>query len=97
MQEQYFNVAGQVYTFDQYLKVDPRCNSVIIINRGDGLVRVNGVPLAQSPLGAGFAGESVAFSGNAGECFRGMLEIVFDPANTDPRVCVLQKFYIDKE
>jgi hypothetical protein len=97
MQERFYNITGQVYTFDQYLKVDARTNSVIVINRGDGVVRVNGVPLAPSPLGPGFAGESVAFSGNAGEYFRGMLEIVFDPANTDPRVCVLQKYYIDQD
>lgn len=94
--EQFFNVSGQVYTVNQYLKVDGRCNAVVIINRGDGVVFVNGVPLSPSTLGAGFAGESITFGGNGGEYFRGMLELTFTPGTVDPRCAVIQKYYIDQ-
>lgn len=91
-----FNVSGQLYTVDQYLKVDPLTNSVTIINRGNGVIYVNGIPLAPSTLGAGFAGESIAFAGNEDELFRGMLEIRFAPGTVTPAACVIQKFYINQ-
>jgi hypothetical protein len=90
-----FNVFGQIYKFDQYLKVDKKCNGVTFINRGDSVVLVNGVPLAPSPLGPGFAGESIAFSGNEGEVYRGDIEIRFVAGGVDPQIVVLQKFYLD--
>lgn len=89
-----FNVSGQIYTFDQYLKVDPYCNSVTFINRGDSVVLVNGIPLAPSPLGPGFAGESIAFSGNEGEVYRGDIELRFVAGGTSDQCAVLQKFYL---
>jgi len=89
-----FNVFGQIYTFDTYLKVDQMCNAVTFINRGDSVVYVNGVPLAPSPLGPGFAGESIAFSGNEGEIYRGDIEVRFVPGGTSDQVVVLQKFYL---
>lgn len=93
--DKHYNIAGQLYSVGQYLAVDPRCNAVIIINRGDGVVFINGIPLAPSPLGAGNAGESITLSGNAGEYFRGMLELVFAPGTVNPAAVIVQKFYID--
>ena len=89
-----FNIYGQLYTSDQYLKVDQYCNGVTFINRGDSVVYVNGVPLAPSPLGPGFAGESIAFSGNEGEVYRGDIELRFAAGGTSNQVAVLQKFYL---
>ena len=95
--DKFFNIAGQLYSNNQYLAVDPRCNAVIIINRGNGVVFINGIPLAPSPLGAGNAGESITLSGNQGEYFRGMLELVFAPGTVTPAAVIVQKFYIDQK
>lgn len=90
-----YNVFGQSYTFDTYLKVDERCNGVTFINRGDGVAFVNGIPLAPSPLGVGFAGESISFGGNKDELFRGMIDLKFAPGATVTEVVIVQKFYLD--
>lgn len=94
MSDKFFNVAGQLYTQNQYLAVDQRCNAVMVVNRGDGVLFINGIPLAPSPLGPGNAGESITLGGNAGEYYRGMLELVFTPGTANPAAVIVQKFYI---
>ena len=90
-----YNVFGQSYTVESYYKVDPNCNGATFINRGDGVAYINGIPLAPSPLGAGFAGESISFGGNKDEIFGGMIDLKFAPGATVNDVVIVQKFYLD--
>lgn len=89
-----FNIAGQSYTVDQYVKPDRDCNGWTAINRGDGVVFINGIPLSPSPLGPGFAGETFTVGGNKGEIWGGDLNVQFAPGQLSPNLVLIQKFYI---
>jgi hypothetical protein len=88
-----YNVSGQGYYSDQYIKPDPLCNGWTAINRGDGLAYINGIPLSPSPV-PGTAGESITIGGNLGEIWGGDLQLSFDKTATVFNVVVIQKFYL---
>lgn len=92
---QEYNISGQSYYENQYLKPDPKCNGWIAINRGDGVVFINGIPLSPSTT-PGTAGESFSVGGNEGEIWGGDLHIQFATGATVQDLVLVQKFYLKK-
>lgn len=87
-----YNIYGQGYYTNQYVKPDPKCNGWTAINRGTGLAYINGIPLAP-PAVPGTAGDSFSVGGNLGEIWGGDLNISFEPGFTNNLVLV-QKYYL---
>ena len=96
----FYNQAGQSYFDSQSVQVIPFCNGWVAINKGDTLVRVNGIPLKPYPPGhPELSGESYGVAGNLGEVFVGdnmVIQVVFDTAagGVAPWVIIAQKFYL---
>lgn len=89
----HWNVYGQLYYENQDIRPADNCNGFTVINRGTGIVRVNGVPLSP-PAVVGDAGDSITFSGNVGEIYGGRITINFAPGTPTPQAVVIQKFYL---
>lgn len=89
-----YNAQGQEYRTSQDIDVPDNCNGLTFINRGDGVIFVNDIPLSPNPT-AGLAGESIAIGGNVGELYYGKCKIVFAPGATLQSCIVVFKYYVD--
>lgn len=89
-----FNIFGQYYYQDAYIKPDAKTNAYTVINRGTGIVTINGIPLSP-PAVVGQAGDSITIGGHIGEVFGGNLELKFTPGTATPQAVVIQKFYLE--
>jgi len=90
-----FNVIVQEYTQQTEVEVPELCNGFTARNIGDDTARVNGIQLLP-PLVPGTSGESVQIAGNYGENYSGRIQLQFAGVGVNPRVEIIQKFYINK-
>ena len=72
--------------------VERNCAGFIAINKGDVVVRVNGIELLPAP-GAGLSGEAFGVECNEGEVFTDVIRVQFDTLAGNPFVTVVQKYY----
>ena len=90
----FYSMQGQQYYESQQVAVPDDCNGATFINKGDGDVTVNGVPLVTSGT-AGVGGESFSIGGNLGEIFAGRCTVAFAPGQAAPQLLIIWKFYVN--
>lgn len=88
-----YGISCATYRRSVEAEVDKRCVGWIAINNGNAIVHVEGIELLP-PTAATLTGAAITVSGNAGEYYKGRIQIAFS-AGTDPSVQIIQKFYID--
>jgi len=93
MEKLFYNINAQEYSESQQIAVPDNCNGMTLINRGDGIVYVNNIPLSPNPT-PGAAGEAVSIGGNVGEYYNGRLTVNF-AAQTIPLLIVIFKYYVN--
>lgn len=94
METLFYSAQGQQYSEAQDVAVPLNCNGMTIINRGDGMAFVNGIPLSANPT-PGNAGESIAIGGNVGEIYAGRCNISFAPGQAAPLLVIVFKYYVN--
>ena len=93
MNKKDYNVIVITVTTQEEIEVHKNCNGVTVRNLGNTNVFINGIRLLPAP-GIGLCGESVEFSGNEDEFYRGRIQISFG-AGVTPSAEITQKFYVN--
>lgn len=88
-----YNVSVTQYSKNQQAVIDSHCNGWTAINIGTTVVNVKGIPLNPGTPGTN-NGESFTIGGNAGEIFKGRVDIEFPTGSGN--VLLIQKFYFDE-
>jgi hypothetical protein len=90
-----WNETTNIYSKSIQVPVVRGCNGYTATNIGDTTVQINGKTLFPSATPASILGDSITLGGNLGELYKGDLSIQFvSPANANPKVEIIQKFYI---
>lgn len=89
-----YNITYARYSTAQEIPREELCNGFTIINIGGATATINGKVLFPSATPTTDQGDSFSVGGNAGEIYKGMLSLSFDPAGPNPLVEVIQKFYV---
>jgi len=72
------------------------CNSFAIINIGDTLAFLNGVPVFPSSAPATIRGDTFELNGEELESYEGNLTLKFNaPLGANPKVVILQQYYTE--
>lgn len=93
-----FNITVNVYDQTQqgFINVVPGCNSFTVINTGDTIAQINGIPLFPSATPATDAGDAVAIEGNELDIYKGNIKLAFNfPVGANPQVTIIQQFYTE--
>jgi len=89
-----YNMTVNSYDSSQFVNVVKGCNSFTVINTGDTMVSVNGIPLFPSPTPATDAGDSVEIKGNELDIYQGNIKLEFAfPLGAAPSCVIIQQFY----
>lgn len=82
----YYNTNVQIYTQNQKVQIDRRCNGITVLNNG-----TNNALFDDEII---LPGESKSISGNRKEIFVGRKDLTFPTPNPGNSVVVTQKFYV---
>lgn len=91
-----YNMTVNVYDNTQqgFINVVPGCNSFTVINTGDTLAFINGIPLFPSATPLTDAGDTIAIEGNELDLYKGNIKLSFQfPVGATPQVTIIQQFY----
>jgi hypothetical protein len=89
-----YNITYNRYSSSQEIPREELCNGFTIINIGDTIATINGKILFPSTTPATDQGDSFSVGGNAGEIYKGQLNLSFAVGGANPLVEVIQKFYV---
>jgi hypothetical protein len=90
-----YNIATNIYTKSQFVRVVTNCNGYMATNIGDTIVTVNDMILYPGTPGT-IIGDSRSVGGNEGEIYTGVIKISFSvPLGVLPQVEIVQKYYTD--
>lgn len=95
---QKYNTETGIYYKSGFIDVVNNCNGYMFTNTGDTIAELNGMVIYPGDLtpGSEALGDSRSVGGNEGELFVGTLRLIFrTPLGANPRVEIVQKFYID--
>lgn len=87
-----YSFNGTTYKKNQTVSLDPNCNGITVINRGDSIVTFNGIPLLPATT-AGQTGEQLSIGGNGGEILNSRVDLTFATGGTNNNATIIQKFY----
>lgn len=82
------------FTANAKVEIPQRTNGVTVVNTGNSVLIVQGIPLAP-PVAPAQLGEAYSFGGNRGEIFHGRLDINFQNATGTGRCVVMFKEYLE--
>lgn len=86
-----YSFNGIPVTSNKTVELDPNCNGITVINRGDSTLTFNGIPLLPSTV-PGQTGEQLSIGGNANEILNNRIDLHFT-GGTINKAIVIQKFY----
>lgn len=89
-----YNTETGIYTKSGYVDVMPKCNGYTFTNLGDAIAFVNDMVVYPSSTPATALGDSRSVGGNEGEVYKGILRVRFDVAGANPKLEIVQKFYL---
>lgn len=89
-----FNLAVNEYYKGGDIPIQRDCNAVAIMNVGDTVAFLNGIPVFPSTAPATIRGDVFQFAGEELEAFEGNLTLKFQaPVGAAPKVVIIQQFY----
>lgn len=92
-----YNLSIVNYSAGGNITVMKDCNSVAVVNVGDTIAEINGIPLFPSATPATVRGDAVSINGNEGELYKGNLRLAFRvPIGAAPQVIIIQQFYVEE-
>ena len=77
------------------ITIEPRCNSITLINYGSSTVVINGVLTLYPGTPGTNSGESISYGGNRAELFKGNIDVAFSSTVlANNRLLIIQKVYV---
>ena len=84
-----------IYTQSTQVTVINNCFAFMFTNLGDVAATVNGMVIFPSATPATVLGDSRAVSGHLMDLFKGNITLAITPGGANPRVEIVQLFYVD--